>query len=183
VTACFTHPPDLRCYGEESSSGEGIFFLRETKRNDYLCSFFLHILLRNNVKSDVLFILEQYMVMSNRFILPIVMDLMRFGGQRIRAAQTPSPQRPPRHWFVYLARGSVWGHKEGWEGVISLQKQTNKNRNTCCRLLKYLELFVFICFLCLYNCMFMSLPNKRLTLVVWRHKSLNEYTHVHGFKL
>ena len=36
--------------------------------------------------------------MSNRFILPIALDFIRVGGQRIRAARTLSLQRQPVHW-------------------------------------------------------------------------------------
>jgi len=36
------------------------------------------------------FILEQYVVMSNRFIRPIVIDSIGVEGRRIRAAQTIS---------------------------------------------------------------------------------------------
>ena len=43
------------------------------------------------------FILEQYVVMSHRFILAIVIDYIHFGERRIRAAQTISLQRPSGH--------------------------------------------------------------------------------------
>jgi len=58
----------------------------------------MYTLLINNVKSDVFYlILEQYVVMPNRFLLPNVIKCMRFVGRRSRAAYTLTRQSIARH--------------------------------------------------------------------------------------
>jgi len=66
-------------------------------------------------------------------------------------------------WGGCRGVGRVGECKGGWESVIYLQKKIAIH---VVSYFKYLELFIFRGFLCLYNCIFMSLPHKRLTLEV-----------------
>ena len=63
------------------------------------CVSFSYIFYSEITSNQMFFFnLEQYVVMSNRFILPIAIDSIRAGGRRITAAQTLSLQRPSRHY-------------------------------------------------------------------------------------
>jgi len=154
----------------------GFYFSGQTNKNDYFCSFFIRILLRNNVKWDIFFLLEEYVVMFNQFLSPIVIDCILFGGRRIRAAQALSPQRPPTQWFVYLARGRLWGYEEGWEGVI-LQKQKNKNRNTCFGHYISIQncLYLYVSFVCIISCLWVCQINDWLWFWLWERRGVTSF--------
>jgi len=50
--------------------------------------------------------------MSNRFILPIVIYCLHFGGRRIRVAQNLPLQRQPGHWYQWagLSKQRGWAN-------------------------------------------------------------------------
>jgi len=61
-----------------------------------ICEAYSYIIYSEITSNQMFFfILEQYVVMSNRFIMPNVIDSIGVGGWRIRAAQTISRNIQP----------------------------------------------------------------------------------------
>ena len=90
VTDQLLHPPSadkVSWRGVECQSVSFIYYVKKTRM--FICVAFSYIFYSEITSNQMFFfILEQYVGICKRFILPIVIDCICFGGRRIRAAQT-----------------------------------------------------------------------------------------------